>query len=430
MGRHQHQEIKSDVRALNRVTERSDCAFCAGSLEDFLDLGTVALAGGFLSVPLATPEPKFQLRIAMCADCGMAQLRDIVDPELLFQNYFYQSSQVGSLKQHFQNYAQFLSENVLNTSHSTVVEIGCNDGVLLKPLADRAIRTLIGIDPATNVVGQIDDPRIHIYNAFFTETVAQEVHREQGAADLILANNVFAHIPDIQSAIRGVSALLARDGLFVFEVHDFEKIVHKRQYDMIYHEHMYYYSVAAADKVFKRYGLQVVDVEKIATHGGSLRLYVAHKTAPNRPRKSVVDRMVANDAANGLTDIGALRRYGQEVAQTKSQLTDYIKEIDRNGAVIDGYGASGRANTILQYCNLGGNQIRRIYDDAAAKWGHVTPGTHIPIWPSERMMETPPTHILVLAWPYLEPIKQKCEAFLSAGGKLIVPLPDLQVIEA
>lgn len=429
MGRHQRQEINADDRALNRVTIRSDCAFCDGPLEDFLDLGTVALAGGFLSVPIATPEPKFQLRVAMCGTCGMAQLRDIVDPQLMFQDYFYQSSQVGSLKQHFERYARFIADTVLGTPESTVVEIGCNDGVLLKPLAEHGVRTLIGVDPATNVVSQIDDPRIHIYNTFFTETLAKTVRSEQGSADLILANNVFAHIPDIQDAIRGVAALLASDGLFMFEVHDFEKIVHKLQYDMIYHEHMYYYSVAAADKAFRAHGLHVVNVEKIATHGGSLRIYVAHEASPNRQRKPIVDQMIAGDNASGLTSIATLRRYGQEVEQTKIQLKQYIDELDRSGAVIDAYGASGRANTILQYCNLGGNRIRRIYDDAAAKWGHVTPGTHIPIWPSERMEENPPTHILVLAWPYLEPIKRKCEGFLKAGGKLIVPLPELQVID-
>ncbi len=245
---------------MNRHLSQSHvCAFCDGTrLSLVMDFGKVALAGGFLKAEQFPAERKFPLRVYFCNECFAVQVVDKVPPDVLFHNYFYFSSSIGTLRDHFREYAEDITRRFLAPANATVLEFGCNDGVLLRPLADQGIRTVLGVDPAKNIVATIDDPRVTVINNFFTEEVARCVLAEHGKVDIIMANNVYAHIPDIQGTTRAIEIALADDGVFVFEVHYLGKVVEEMQYDMIYHEHLYYYSLLSAIKHFERYGMVVL----------------------------------------------------------------------------------------------------------------------------------------------------------------------------
>jgi len=248
-------------------------------MHSIIDFGDVALAGGFLKKDDIANEPKFPLRTFFCTECYAVQVVDIVEPDVLFKNYFYFSSAIRSLKEHFVDYAMEVSSRFLIPEEATVVEFGCNDGILLKPFADQKVRTLIGVDPATNVINTIQDPRIKTINDFFGPKVGSEIEQKYGKADLIVANNVYAHIPDINGVTAAVRDLLKDDGVFVFEVHYLGKVIEGLQYDMIYHEHLYYYSLLALQNHFARYDMAVFDVKPIPIHGGSMRYYVTKNSS-------------------------------------------------------------------------------------------------------------------------------------------------------
>ena len=389
----------------------------------------MALAGGFLRQEQFAQEPLFPLRVFFCNDCAAVQVPDAVDPALLFANYFYFSSAMRTLREHFVDYAGEVTARFLDPARATVVEIGCNDGILLRPLADQKIRTLIGVDPASNIVKTIDDPRITVVNDFFSETVAQEISRRYGQADLIVANNVYAHIPDIRGVTRGIEQLLADDGVFVFEVHYLGKITQGLQYDMIYHEHLYYYSLVALINHFARYDMIVFDVKPIAIHGGSMRYYVCKRTsryaAAASPRVALLHQ---DELAAGLDRAETFLRFASEIEQRRRALMELLARLRAAGRSVAGYGASGRANTIIQYCHITHDHLEYMIDDAPSKHGFYTPGSHFLIRPNTVLQEDPPDYLLIFAWSYFNEIADKCRAYLDRGGRMIVPLPDVRLI--
>ena len=364
-----------------------------------------------------------------CNDCAAVQIVDAVDPALLFANYFYFSSAIRTLREHFVDYASEVTARFLDPPRATVVEIGCNDGILLRPLADQNIRTVIGVDPATNIVKTIDDPRITVVNDFFSESIARELYNRHGKADLIVANNVYAHIPDIRGVTRGIQHLLADDGVFVFEVHYLGKITQGLQYDMIYHEHLYYYSLVALINHFSRYDMVVFDVKPIPIHGGSMRYYVCKRGS--RYAGAVSPRVALlreDEVAAGLDRAETFARYAIHIAQRKQTLMDLLNRLRAAGRSVAGYGASGRANTIIQYCNITHDHLEYIIDDAPAKHGFYTPGSHFLIRPNTVIKDDPPDYLLIFAWSYINEIAEKCRPYLDGGGRMIVPLPNVSLI--
>jgi methylation protein EvaC len=409
---------------------REACAFCGGrALQPIIDFGDVALAGAFVKPPQFATEPRYRLRVVFCTDCLALQLPDVVDPAQLFANYFYFSSAIRSLREHFLDYASEVVARFLRPEHATVVEIGCNDGILLKPLADHGVRTAIGVDPATNIVQTIGDPRITIVNDFFGSAVARRIRDKHGAADLIVANNVYAHIPEINDVTRGVGELLAPNGVFVFEVHHLGSVLRGLQYDMIYHEHLYYYSLLALENHLRRHGLKVFDVKRIPIHAGSIRYYVCRadsrwaKTVTNR-----VDLLRQDELAQGLDRVETFQHFAAEIAQRKDILMRYLERLRKAGKCVAGYGASGRANTIIQYCGIGRDHLDYMIDDAPAKWGYYTPGSHLEIRSSEALQKDPPDCLVVFAWGYLYEIAEKCKPYLDRGGRLLTPLPEVRLM--
>ena len=406
------------------------CAFCAGhSLETIVDFGPVALAGAFTKPEQFSAEQRFPLRVAFCEDCCALQLPDVIDPAALFGDYFYFSSAIRSLREHFADYADEVVARFLTPREAVAVEIGCNDGILLKPLADRGVRHVIGVDPATNILHAIADSRITTINDFFSRDVAARIRAAHGAADLVIANNVFAHIPDINGTTQAIAGLLADDGVFAFEVQYLGSIVQGLQYDMIYHEHLYYYSLLALENHLSRHGLTLFDLKRIPIHGGSIRYYACKSTSH---RARAISQRVASlreeELNLGYNRVATFRRFAGEIAKRKNTLMEILARERRAGKRIAGYGASGRANTIIQYCGIGREHLDCIIDDAPAKWGYFTPGSHLEIRPNEALNTAPPDYLVVFAWGYLNEIADKCKSFLDGGGKMIVPLPEVRVI--
>lgn len=409
---------------------KTSCAFCGSvSLTEVLDLGTVALAGGFLKPEQFAREPKFRLRVHFCNDCLAVQVVDIVDPKLMFANYFYFSSAIRTLREHFVDYAtEMVARFLPEPAKSTVLEFGCNDGILLKPLAEQRVRTLIGVDPASNIVAAIDDPRIEVVNDFFTEQVAAGIAGRYGKADLVLANNVFAHIPDICGVTRAVRDVLADDGVFVFEVHYLGKIVQGLQYDMVYHEHLYYYSLLALENHFRRHGMMVFDIKPIQIHAGSMRYYVCKEGSRHaRAVSARVELLRSEERSTGYDRAETYARFAADVAQRKDKLMDLLERLRKKGRRVAGYGASGRANTIIQYCGIGSEHVEYMIDDAPAKVGYCTPGSHLPIFSNDKLKTDPTDYLLIFAWSYINEIAMKCNDYMNKGGRLLVPLPEVRI---
>jgi SAM-dependent methyltransferase len=394
-----------------------------------MDFGHVALAGGFLKPEQFAQEQKFPLRVYFCHDCYAVQVVDKVPADTLFRNYFYFSSSISTLCEHFCSYAVDVTSRFLDPGSATVLEFGCNDGVLLRPLADQGIRTVIGVDPAENIVASINDSRVTVVNDFFTEAVADRIVAEHGKVDMIMANNVYAHIPDIQGTTRAVAKALDDDGVFVFEVHYLGKVLAEMQYDMIYHEHLYYYSLLSAMKHFERYGMMVFDVKAIPIHAGSMRFYVCKIGSRHSSSVSeAVRALEAEERAKGFDRYDTFRHFSDDVMARRTSLITLLERLKASGHRIAGYGASGRANTMIQYCGITHDHLDYMIDDAPAKTGYYTPGSHFQIFPSAVLADAAaPDYLLVFAWSFFDEIRKRNAQYLENGGHMILPLPDVSI---
>jgi methylation protein EvaC len=411
-------------------SEQPVCSFCDSKrLGLVMDFGEVGLAGAFLKPEQFATERTFPMRLRFCRDCYAVQVTDKIPADLLFQNYFYFSSSIGTLREHFAGYAAEVTRRFLDPPNATVLEFGCNDGVLLRPLADQSIRTVIGVDPASNVVATIDDSRVKVINDYFTESVAHQVVAEYGHVDLIMANNVYAHIPDIQGTTRAVAEALHPDGVFAFEVHYLGKVINELQYDMIYHEHLYYYSLLSVIKHLARYDMMVFDVKPISIHAGSMRFYACKKGGKHGGSISpAVTALEAEERSRGYDRYETYLEFSNTVAAHRDRLVGLLAQLRRDGHRIAGYGASGRANTMIQYCGINHDHLDYMIDDAPAKAGFFTPKSHFEIFPSSVLeRDDRPDYLLVFAWSFFEEIRNKNSKYLAKGGRMILPLPEVSI---
>jgi methylation protein EvaC len=413
------------------VKSTAYCSFCnSKSMTEIMDFGKVALAGGFLHANQFAEESYYPLRLFFCHDCYAVQVIDKVSADMLFKDYFYFSSSIQTLRDHFIDYAREVATRFLMPESATVVEFGCNDGVLLGPLANQNIKTVIGVDPATNIVRTINDPRITIINDFFTEDVVQDIISKHGQVDMVVANNVYAHIPDIQGITRAICNVLSNDGVFIFEVHYLGNVINELQYDMIYHEHLYYYSLLSAMKHFERYGMMVFDVKKVSIHAGSMRFYVCKKGSNlGFAVTPAVIRLQNEELANGFHRPETFGRFAADIAERKTVLMALLNKLKKEGYTIAGYGASGRANTMIQYCGINQSHLDYMIDDAPAKAGFFTPGSHFEIHPSTILDQpNPPDYLLIFAWSFFDEIVKRSRKYLDGGGRMIVPLPEVKIL--
>ena len=406
------------------------CAFCDSKrLGLVMDFGEVGLAGAFLKPEQFATERTFPMRLHFCKDCYAVQVTDKVPADVMFRDYFYFSSSIGTLRDHFKAYAAEVTRRFLDPAKATVLEFGCNDGVLLRPLADQGIRTVIGVDPASNVVATINDPRVKVINSYFTEEVARSVVAKHGGVDLIMANNVYAHIPDIQGTTRAVAEALHPDGVFAFEVHYLGKVIEELQYDMIYHEHLYYYSLLSAIKHLARYDMMVFDLKPIPIHAGSIRFYACKRGSTHSASVSpAVVALEAEERARGFDRSETFQAFSDAVAAHRDELIGLLTSLRAQGKRISGYGASGRANTMIQYCGINHDHLDYMIDDAPAKTSFYTPRSHFEIFPSSVLeRDDPPDYLLIFAWSFFDEIRKKNASYLAGGGRMILPLPKVSI---
>lgn len=406
------------------------CGFCGSkALKTVIDFGSVGLAGAFLK-PKSFPEEKtFPMHLAFCDKCLLLQVAEHVAPSEIFgDGYFYYSSSIQTLRDHFKAYAADMVKMLNDRKQNLVLEIGCNDGILLQPLVDLGCEKIVGIDPSTNVLQKISSPIPKLINDFFSLETAEQIVSEFGQAQLIMANNVFAHISDIQDFVRGVARLLADDGFFVFEVHYIRNLIEDCQYDMIYHEHLYNYSLLALQKFFAKFDLKVFDLMEVPIHAGSMRYYVKKRNNQRFAVKPSVERAEAAELELGYNKTETFQKYANKVAGNRDIILGILRTLKFQQKKIVGYGASGRANTILQYCDIDSTYLSYIVDDAPAKQGYFTPRTHIEIKPRSALQLDRPDYILCFAWSFMDEIAGKNRDYLQSGGVFIAPLPDPEFI--
>ncbi len=382
-----------------------NCRACGHHTTEVMNFGDVALAGAFLKPEEFAAEKRYPLTLQFCEKCLLVQVGAEVPAATMFEKYFYFSSATETMRRHYEKYARDL---VRRFSPESVLEIGCNDGVLLRPLKDIGIKRLLGVDPAENVT-----PRdLPIVNAYWGERFAQTM-RER--FDLVLANNVFAHIADINGACAAVAKVLSDKGSFVFEVNRLDSLVAGLQYDWIYHEHLYYYSLLALDHLLARHGLEIYDLDILPTHAGSVRYYAARRGVHSMNRSVVAQR--ERELWLGVQHLWKFEAFAKDAKAHREQLGDIVRSTPKAA----GYGACGRTNTMLQWCGLTARDIAYIVDDAPAKQGYFTPGTHIPVCNIARLADDPPECLVVFAWSFLDEIKPKLSKFT---GRVYVPLPN------
>lgn len=369
---------------------------------------------------LSMPEPYYPLDVYYCNTCGLVQLGFTVPPEVLFKDYRYLTGTSEPMKAHFARLAEDLIQRFNVFPGGLVVDIGSNDGTLLKNFQKRNMVTL-GVEPADNIAEWARSRGIETLNDFFSERVAHKLCAERGQAKVILATNVFAHVHDLEDFLRGINCLLADDGIFVIEVPYLVDLLNNLEFDTIYHEHLSYFAVHPLVTLFSRFSMGIVDIDRISVHGGSLRIYV-RKSADSLSSSSVNELLKLETEAK-LDSLDTYRKFAEGVALVREDLLSLLKALKAQGARIAGYGAAAKGNTLLNYCKIGTDILDYITDTTPFKQGRYTPGMHIPVFPENRFHQASPDYALLLAWNYADEILQKEEEYRQAGGKFIVPIP-------
>lgn len=399
---------------------------CRGCTSDrlhmFLPLGEHPLANGFLTEQqLGRPEPLFSLDAHACLDCGLIQVADQVPAEF-FRHYVYVPSSSPQMQRHFDSYSDWLYERVLPGPGALVLDIGCNDGLLLRCLAQRGVRTL-GIDPATNIVMRAREAGIEVIDEYFVPELARDVRARYGPAGVITTNNTFHHIGDLDSFTEGVAELLADDGVFVVELPHALNIVEQNQFDGIYHEHVSQFTVSSLDAHLRRFGLQLVDVVTSMVHGGSIRA-VARRAGPDVHPTEAVHALQQSEHDRDLFARATYDRFRSRVEAGRASVRALLGELAEDGRKVAAYGASARGNTMLNYYGIGPAQLDYVADRNELKHGLFTPGMHVPVVTVDTVRQRPPDWLLLLAWNFADEVFEQLADYRQAGGRFLVPLPE------
>jgi SAM-dependent methyltransferase len=405
------------------------CRHCGAPLElTVVDLGASPLCQAVLAPEDLEREERFYpLHVRACERCWLVQLPELVSPEGIFSEYAYFSAYSDSWIEHARRYVEAMAERLPLGHDSLVVEIASNDGYLLQHFLPLGVPVL-GIEPARNVARAAVARGVPTLEEFFGEGLGRRLAAEGKRADLLVGNNVLAHVPDVNGFVAGVAALLAEDGTATFEFAHLARLIDRVEYDTIYHEHFSYLSLHAVLSIFRRQRLAVVDVEEIPTHGGSLRIFVRHAAGAGSPSETV-DELLAREDVQGLRDAATYRRFAERVPESKQALLELLVDLRRQRKQVVGYGAPGKASTLLNYCGIHTDLLDYTVDRNPYKQGKYTPGTHIPIHPPERISETRPDAILVLPWNLVSEISAQLAYTAAWGAELIVPIPSVAVFE-
>lgn len=409
------------------MSSHTPCRSCGHpSLIEFLDLGNQPLANNLLRPnDSIEKEPRFPLKVAVCPECHLVQITDTIPPVVLFDNYLYFSSFSDAMLTHSREAVErYISDYGLNSS-SLAVEIASNDGYLLKNFVAAGVPCL-GVEPAKNIAEVALAAGVPTLCEFFGKDTTARIVKDHGQADIILGNNVFAHAPDINDFIGGMATLLKPGGRIALEFPYLGNFIDHIEFDTVYHEHVFYFSVLALRPAFARHGLEVFDVELLPIHGGSLRLYAGHGGA-HLPTSRLAELEAAETAA-GMDTLAYYEAFTCRVSELKAKLVKMVSQLKAEGKSIAAYGASAKGSTLLNYFNIGAETLDFVVDRSTYKQNRRTPGTHLPILPTEELLSRAPDYTLLLTWNFADEILRQQQAYRDTGGKFIIPLPEPRVV--
>ena len=404
------------------------CRFCGRNLtHTFVDLGMSPLCESYISSDqLNDMERFYPLHAYVCDNCFLVQLLEYVSPDKIFSDYAYFSSYSDSWLKHAQNYVEMAIARFGTDSKSHVVEIASNDGYLLQYFVQRGIPVL-GVEPAANVAAVAERKGIPSLVKFFGEKTARELATEGKQADLLLGNNVLAHVPDINDFVAGLKVLLKSAGVITMEFPHLMRLMEENQFDTIYHEHFSYLSFVTVEKIFAAHGLTLFDADEIPTHGGSLRIYACHREDVSKPVGERVRELRDREQRAGFTCLTHYCSFTEKVKETKRKLLDFLIQMKRQGASVVGYGAPGKGNTLLNYCGVRTDFLDYVVDRSPYKQGKFLPGTHIPIHHPGRIKETKPDYVLILPWNLKSEVIEQNSYVREWGGQFVVPIPEATI---
>lgn len=419
------------TRNLNVMTQshsrRNTCRLCySNRVELAVPIKPSPVADAYVARNnLTVSQDLFPLDLYLCRDCGHVQLLDVVDPELLFGNYIYSTSVSLGLIEHFRLYVDEVTARFPAAPGSLSVDIGSNDGTALRFFKDKGLRVL-GIDPAAEITKRATASGVETLPAFFTSELASQIRKDHGPASYVTANNVFAHSDSLADMADGIRKMLTDEGVFVFEVSYLADIVDKLLFDTVYHEHLCYHSIKPFHSFFRRHGLELFDIQRLPTKGGSIRGYVQRQAGPHKVAP-IIDRLLALEAGLGLDQPETYRKYTARIERIKENLLGLLRKLKAEGNSIAGFGASATVTTLIYNFELS-PFLSFLVDDNVSRHGLFSPGCHIPVLSPQAVFDRKTDYVVVLAWQYAEPILKKHGAFLEKGGHFILPMPDVKVI--
>ena len=410
-----------------KIKVNSKCRMCnAARLVKFLDLGDMPLANDFLTKQeISKPQELYPLEVYFCPACNLVQLGHVVNRKNLFCDYIYFPSKINELSAHFRTYAKDVQSRFLKDPQSFVVEIGSNDGLLLAFIQNSPCKVL-GIDPAINIAAVARKRGVETVAEFFSEELAKDISSRYGRANVILANNVVAHIDDLDDLARGIDSLLNAKGVFIFEAPYLVDMFENLTYDTIYHEHLSYLSVIPLVKFFKKFDLEIFDIKPYNVQGLSIRVFVGKRG--QHPKTSSVGSFLRKEKKMGLDKPAAYIHLAKAIEQSRSRLRDILYMSRENGKSIVAYGAPAKGNTLLNYCQIGTDIIDYAIDRMPSKHGLYTPGMHIPVYSHERAKQQPPDYFLLLSWNYAADILEDEKEYRANGGKFIIPTGNISIV--
>ena len=405
------------------------CRFCDKPLINiFVDLGTSPLSNAFLKKEMIdVTEKKYPLCTYVCDNCFLVQLPEFEKPENIFEEYAYFSSYSSTWLRHAQNYVNMMIKKFSFDKKNLIIEIASNDGYLLQFFKEKNI-PILGIEPAVNVAKIAKEKGIPTITKFFSVNTANELGEEGKKADLIIGNNVLAHVPNLNDFVKGLKILLKPSGIITLEFPHLQQLIQKNQFDTIYHEHFSYFSLITVEKIFSFHELTIFDVEEISTHGGSLRIYVKHSEYDDILINEKVSILLEKEKQYGLENINTYTNFIKNVDVIKKKINEFFIDAKNSGKKIVCYGAAAKGNTLLNYCNIGNNFIDYVVDQNPYKQGLFLPGTHIPIKSPDEIQKTKPDYVIIIPWNLKDEIMEQMKYIRDWGGKFMIPIPEVSIL--
>lgn len=406
------------------------CRICKNEIDQLISLGKMPIVNYFLSKEEVDGkrEKKYSLNLALCSNCGLVQLDEIVNPKKIFITYHYLSSASSPLKKHLEDLADSSRLRFNLNENSSVLDIGCNDGIFLSVLRKYGIKTL-GIDPAKNIASRIRGSGLKIISDFFSKELSDKIKKKYNKFDLIVTTNTLAQVPDLHNFIKGIKNVLSEHGVFIIEVGYVLDMVKKKTFDAIYHEHFSYFSLLPLIELFSKNGLEIFDAQRIDNHGGSLRVFAKHKEDKTKKILNGVGKILNNEKKYRLKETFFYKGFIKYIKDFRKILTKKLILIKKNNKKIVGFGAPAKGVILLNYCNINISILDYIVDSTPYKQNRFVPGVHIPIFSEETINnKIVPDYFLILAWNYKDKILEKLRPYIKKGSKVIMPFPRIEVI--